>query len=229
MGLILYGSSLSPFVRKIRVILAEKAVPYALESINPFRPPPDFEKISPLKRIPVLRDSNWEQDTALPDSSVIADYLENRYPNPRLYPLEPFQRARALWFEEYVDGALFALMGPKLFFERIVKKFMRQHTEEAVCDQTVKRDLPPFFDYLDGQLSAKQWFAGDGFSIADITVGSIMVNFHHCGETLDARRWPNLAVFVKRVHARPSFAALIAEELPLIVKAQSMGEAPPQG
>ena len=84
MGLMLYGSGISPFVRKIRIVLAEKGLGYKLQSINPFRPPADFERISPLKRIPVLRDSEWPEGVTMPDSSVIADYLENRYREPRL-------------------------------------------------------------------------------------------------------------------------------------------------
>jgi glutathione S-transferase len=96
MGLTLYGSGLSPFVRKVRVVLAEKNIPYAIEQISPFRPPPDFESLSPLKRIPVLRDSDWPEGVTLPDSSVICDYLENTHPEPALFPKGPLERARAV-------------------------------------------------------------------------------------------------------------------------------------
>src|SRR5271154_1605390 len=119
MTLMLYGSNLSPFVRKVRLVLAEKGIAYAQEQISPFRPPPYFESISPLKRIPVLRDNDWPEGLTLPDSSVICDYLENIHPEPALFPKAPLERARALWYEEYVDGAVFAEMGPNLFFERV--------------------------------------------------------------------------------------------------------------
>src|ERR1035437_10120300 len=109
-----------PFVRKIRVLLFEKGVDYTLEPIDPFRQPPDFAEISPLKRIPVLRDSVVPEPNTLPDSSVIADYLENKFLTPALYPTVPLARARALWFEEYMDGGVFPVMGPGLFFERVV-------------------------------------------------------------------------------------------------------------
>ncbi|HET7335138.1 MAG TPA: glutathione S-transferase family protein, partial [Rhizomicrobium sp.] len=58
MALIVYGGALSPFVRKVRVMLIEKSVDYTLENVNPFAPPPEFLAISPLKRIPVLRDTD---------------------------------------------------------------------------------------------------------------------------------------------------------------------------
>src|SRR6201996_8204359 len=107
MALTLYGSNLSPFVRKIRVVLMEKGIDYALDQINPFRQPPEFAAISPLKRIPVLRDTDLPELNTLPDSSVIADYLENKFPEPVLYPKSHFARARALWFEEYADSGIF--------------------------------------------------------------------------------------------------------------------------
>ncbi|HEX3755215.1 MAG TPA: glutathione S-transferase family protein [Rhizomicrobium sp.] len=221
MGLILYGANLSPFVRKVRVVLAEKAIPYAQEQINPFRPPPDFEALSPLKRIPVLRDSDWPAGMTLPDSSVICDYLENIHPEPALFPKVALERARALWFEEYVDGGMFPLMGPDLFFQRIVKKFLRQTPDEELCREAVGKILPPYFDYLEREIGDRQFLAGDMFSIADISVASVMVNFVHAGESLDRNRWPKFAAYVARLHARPSFAAIIAEEMPLIELARS--------
>lgn len=216
MALTLYGSGLSPFVRKVRVVLAEKGIDYTLVQINPFRQPPDFAALSPLKRIPVLRDDAWPEGVTLPDSSVICDYLENTCPEPALFPKTPFERARALWFEEYVDGAVFATMGPNLFFQRVVKKFLRQTPDEDLCRKAVSEDLPPFFDYLEREVGDREFLVGGKLSIADITLGSVMVNFFHAGETLDAKCWPNLASYVARLHARPSLAALIAEDKPLI-------------
>jgi glutathione S-transferase len=53
---------------------------------------------------------------------------------------------------------------------------------------------------------------GSRFSVADIALGSQFVNLMHAGERVDAGRWPNLAAYVERIHARPSFKALIEEE-----------------
>lgn len=216
MALIVYGSNVSPFVRKVRVVLAEKGVAYSLEQVNPFRPGPDFLAISPLKRIPVLRDTDQPEPNTLPDSSVICDYIECKFPTPALYPSDPMQRARALWFEEYADSILAATIGPGLFFERVVKKMMRSETDEALCVKTLTEKLPPLFDYLEKELGTASYFVGNSFSIADITVATMLVNFDHAGETLDASRWPHLAAFMTRLHERPSFKACIEEERPLV-------------
>jgi glutathione S-transferase len=216
MALIVYGSNVSPFVRKVRVLLAEKGVAYTLEQVNPFTPPPEFLVISPLKRIPVLRDTDVPEPNTLPDSSIICDYIEHRNPTPALYPKDAFERAKALWYEEYADTVMAPNIGTGLFFERIVKRMLRREPDEALCQKTLTEKLPPIFDHLEHEIGAKQFLAGGAFSIADISVGTMFVNFAHAGETLDAARWPGLAAYVARLHARPSFKASIDEESPLI-------------
>lgn len=221
MALTLYGSNLSPFVRKVRIVLIEKGIDYTLDQINPFRQPPEFAAISPLKRIPVLRDTDLPEPNTLPDSSVIADYLEQKFSTPRLYPVAPFSRARALWFEEYADGGLFPVMGAGLFFERVVKKFQRGVTDVALCEQTVQHSLPPLFDYLEREIGGKAFFVDERFTIADIAVASVMVNYRHSGEELDAARWPAFSAYLARILARPSFQAMLADEQKLVDIARS--------
>jgi glutathione S-transferase len=221
MGLIVYGSSMSPFVRKVRVLLAEKGVPYQLDQVNPFTPPPEFLEISPLKRIPVLRDTDRPEPNTLPDSSVICDYLEHQYPNPPLYPSEPFERARALWFEEYADSSVAETIGRGLFFERIVKRMLRQQPDEAVCATTLTKKIPPIFDYLEREIGDEEFLVGKAFSIADIAVATMLVNFEHAGETPDAARWPKLAAYTARMHARPSFKACLDEERPVVARVRA--------
>lgn len=216
MALIVYGSNVSPFVRKVRVVLAEKGLEYKLDQINPFAPPPEFLAISPLKRIPVLRDTDLPEPNTLPDSTVIGGYLEHKHPTPALYPSDPFSRARAMWFEEYADSAMALAFGPGLFFERVVKKMMRKPTEESICQTTLREKAPPIFDYLEKELGANQFLVGDRLSVADIAVGSVFVNFEHAGETVDGARWPALAAYLTRIHGRPSFEFCIDEERPLV-------------
>ena len=212
MAIIIYGSNLSPFVRKVRVALAEKGIAYELDQINPFAPPPEFLAISPLKRIPVMRDTDLSGHNTLPDSSIIIDYLEHKFPKPALYPADAFQRGSALWFEEYADSIVAQTVGGGLFFERVVKKLMRRETDEALCQKTLSETLPPLLTYLEREIGDRAFLVGDAFSIADISVASMFVNFLHAGETLDAAAWPQLTRYLRQIHDRPSFAPLIAEE-----------------
>lgn len=216
MGLIVYGASLSPFVRKVRVVLAEKGLKYEHDPVNPFQPPPSFLEISPLKRIPVLRDTDLPEPNTLPDSSIICDYLEHKCPAPPLYPRDAYARARALWFEEYADTTLAQNIGLGLFFERVVKKLLRQQTDENVCATTLKEKVPPVFDYLNKEIGARKFIVGDALSIADIAVCTHLVNFRHAGEAVDADRWPNLAHYSAAILGRPSFKTCIDEETPFV-------------
>jgi glutathione S-transferase len=207
--LTLYGVNGSPFVRKVRVVLAEKAVPYDHEPVMPGNPDPEYRKMSPLGKIPALRDG----DRAFSDSSVICQYLERLHPEPPMYPKDPYEFARALWFEEYADTALAEVFGPKIFFPRVVgKRFLGKEPDEAAIQKAIDEDLPPRFDYLEGQLGGGPYLVGDRLTIGDVAVASMFVNLAHAGEGVDAARWPKLATYVATQHARPSFAPLIDEE-----------------
>ena len=218
MALIVYGGSLSPFVRKVLIVCTEKGIDATNENINPFAPPPEFLAISPLSRIPVLRDTDVPEPNTIPDSSAICDYLENKFPNPPLYPKDAFQRARALWYEEYADSLVAATIGPGLFFERVVKKMMKQEPNEELCKKTLHEKLPPILGHLEKELGDREYFVGDNFSIADISVGTMFVNLELAGETVDEAHWPKLAAYVKRIHARPSFQKNTAKEAAFVKK-----------
>jgi glutathione S-transferase len=203
-----YGVNLSPFVRKVRVALAEKNIAYELEPVLPFAQSEEFRKLSPLGKIPVYRDG----DFTVPDSSVIISYLEQTQPRPALYPSEPKDRARALFLEEYADTKIVeTALTP--FIQRIVnKRFLNQECDEAAVTQALSETLPPVLDYLEGQVSGGDAIVGASFSVADIAIASPLVNFMHGGEEVDPSRWPKLAAYLRAVYARPSFRSLIAEE-----------------
>src|SRR5437763_16654003 len=103
-----YGIALSPFVRKVRVALAEKGVAYEVDPVLPVNVGPEYRKISPLGKVPAYRDG----DTTLADSSVIIAYLDRTKPSPALYPSDPYDYARALWFEEFSPGAPAVISAP---------------------------------------------------------------------------------------------------------------------
>jgi glutathione S-transferase len=216
MTITLYGAALSPFVRKVRVALAEKGIPYTHDPVSPFAPPEEFLAISPLKRIPVLRDDSEGPNATLPDSSAICAYLERKHPTPALYPAQAFAYGRALWLEEYADSDFIATAGGGLFRPIVVSRLMKQEPNQALADDTWANKMPRFLDYFEKELNGRAHFIGDTLTIADIAVASPFVNSAHAGYWPDAARWPALVRFLKTMHARPSFAASIAEERKLI-------------
>ena len=208
----LYGIGASPFVRKVRVVLAEKGIAYEHEPTIPVNVSAEYKKISPLGKIPAYTDG----DRALADSSVICAYLERTHPQPQLYPSDPYEFARALWFEEYGDGALVQITGPKIFFQRVVQpKFFNQPCDEAMVQKAVTEELPPYLDYLGSQVGEGGVVAGNHFSIGDIGIATHFVNLKFAGFGVDAKRWPKLARYIDHVFARPTFKKIIEEEAPL--------------
>lgn len=212
MTITLYGAALSPFVRKVRVVLAEKGLDYKLDPVSPLALPPTFAEISPLKRIPVLRDDSEGPDATLPDSSAICGYLERKYPSKPLYPSQPFAYGRALWIEEYADSDFIGAIGGGLFRAVVVNKLMKKEPDFALANDTWANKAPRFLDYFENELGSRAHYIGDRLTIADIAVASPFVNAAHAGFAPDTSRHPNLVRFLKTMHARPSFAVCIEEE-----------------
>lgn len=204
----LLGAHGSPFVRKVKVVLDEKGLKYEHEQVVPFPPTAEYRKVSPLGKIPALIDG----DRALADSSVICAYLERTHPAPALYPADPYAYARALWFEEYGDSGLAPIVGGKMFFNRIIgPRIMKKPFDEALYQQAVERDLPPMFDYLESEIAGDH-LVGGAFTIADIGIATQFVNYRLAGGALAPARWPKLAAYIDKTHARPTFKAAIAIE-----------------
>jgi len=203
-----FGINASPYVRKVRAALAEKGLAYDLDPVIPVNVSDEYRKMSPLGKIPAFQDG----DRTLCDSSIICAYLERTHPQPALYPSDAYDYARALWIEEYADTALAGVIGPKIFFQKIVgPAFFNRPTEEETVNKAVNEELPPLFDYLESQLNG-DYFVGKALSIADIGVAAQLVNFGHAGYAIDASKWPKLAKWRDRICSRPSFKALIEEE-----------------
>lgn len=219
MSLVLLGGSVSPFVRKVRVALAEKALDYELQPVNPFAPPEGWREVSPLGRIPAFKDG----DRVINDSSVICAYLERRFPEPALYPSDAYDYARALWFEEFVDGGLIPSSARTVFFPLVLAPLFGgkpgpEPEAVAAAEKVVREDLPPFFDYLDAEVGDREFLVGGRLTIADVATASPFVNLRHAGVAPERKRWPRLRAYLDRMHARPAFAKLIAEETPIFGK-----------
>jgi glutathione S-transferase len=203
-----YGVSASPFVRKVRAVCEEKGIAYDTETVFPGGGGPEYRKIHPLGKIPAWKDERG----ILCDSSAICAYLERITPEPPLYPSDPYEYGRALWFEEYADSVVAANLTFGIFFKKMVAPRMKgEPADEAQIQATWEREAPPLFDYLESQLDG-DYFVGGRFTIADLSVATQFVNLKHAGYTVDSARWPKLAALVQRIHARPSFAGLIQED-----------------
>jgi len=206
--LVIYGSPISPFVRKVAGVCIAKGVAYDVEPVNVFDPPAWFHEISPMKRIPVLRDRSVAEDGiagTVADSSAICAVIEKKHPAPALYPDDPMALGEALFIEEYADTAL-AMAGGLGIFRPIF--FAVSKGEEPGLDKAREAwgtQLPPIFDVLEKRLDGRAFFAGGALSIADITVATVLMQVSLVAET-PLEKWPGLAAHFAAMQALPLIA-----------------------
>jgi len=206
--MILYGSSLSPFVRKTMAYLSEKGLSAELKPIALQAQDPDFRAASPFGKMPGFRDG----DFAISDSTAIITYLEAKHPEPALIPAAPESRARTIWYEEFADTILIAQAGA-VFFNRVVSPMFLGRPGDLAAAETAERDgVPPLMNYLERTIPDSGFLVEDRLTVADLAVASPFVNLAHCGIVIEAAKHPRTAAYVDAILARPSFAPIIAQE-----------------
>ena len=212
--MILYGSSLSPFVRKVLAFAAEKGIEIEFRPTGaaPGEPSDEYLEASPLRKMPALRDG----DFTLADSSAIVQYLEALHPDPNLIPTEPRARGKAVWFEEYGDTIVMPC-GGKIFFNRVVlPRFLGRPGDASVADAAEREELPPILDYLEGVIPDGGFLVEDRLTLADIAIASPLANLPYMGMSIDGQRHPRLARYVAAILSRPSFAPWIERETAML-------------
>jgi len=198
------GNYLSPYVRKVLVCLHLKGIAYEIDPIVPFMGDDRFSALSPLRRIPVLIDDR----VTLTDSSVICQYLEDRWPEPALYPRDVADRAWARWLEEFADTRMGDVFIWRLFNQLVIRPFVwGEPTDDAVVQKTLAEDVPAVLDYLEGQAPADGFFFG-ALSIADVAVAVFFRNAGWARFKIDAARWPRIAGLVDRTLRSDGFQAV---------------------
>jgi glutathione S-transferase len=198
------GSYVSPYVRKVVAVLNLKGLGYEIDPITPFYGDAAFEKMSPLRRIPVLVDG----DLALCDSSVICQYLEDAYPARPILPADIRDRARARWLEEFADSRMGDVFIWGLFYPKIVHPAVFGAPGDAArIEKTLSEDAPAVLDYLETQVPADGFLFGD-IGLADISLATFFRNAAYARFQIDAARWPKTAAFVARAFEQPCLKAL---------------------
>ena len=202
------GSYGSPYVRKVLACMHLKGLDYQIDPITPFFGNDEFRRLSPLCRIPVLIDGDFNAS----DSSVICAYLDEAYPGYPLLPAGSKDRARARWFEEYADTRLGDVFIWGLFYQKIVHPMVwREPGDQQRIAKTLAEDIPEALAYLEGELPESGWLFGD-FGLADIAIATFFRNAAYADFEPDAVRWPRVASFVERALAHDAFASTLPFE-----------------
>jgi glutathione S-transferase len=211
--MILYGSSLSPFVRKVLAFAHEKGIDLEIRPTGLPQPSAEFLKASPLGKMPALADG----DFTLADSSAIIHYLEAKQPEPSLIPSDPRQRGRTIWFEEFGDTMICACVG-KLFFNRVVAPlFMKRDGDLAEADRCEREDLPRVLDYLEKVVPEPgRFLVDDRLTLADIAIAAPFPNLRQAGCVIDEARYGRTLAYADSILARPGFSRWVEQEEQLL-------------
>lgn len=213
--MIVYGSPLSPFVRKTLAFAAEKGIEVDVVPAGMGQGPPEFAEASPFGKMPAFKDG----DFLISDSTAIVTYLEAIKPEPNLIPTEPRARARTMWFEEFGDTIVGAC-GGTMFFNRIVApRFLNQPGDQAAADQAQQVQFPKLVDYLERTIPASGYLVEDRITLADIAVVSPFVNMGHVGCPINPMTHPKTYGYVEAILARPCYAGMVAKEREMFAKA----------
>jgi glutathione S-transferase len=180
----LFTAERCPFAARVRIALAEKARDYdAVEIDLADRPAWLYEK-NPLGKVPVYEE---EGGLVLPESWVIMEYLEERYPEPALWPADPAERALGrLWLDRFDDrlgDAYYALRrgdGPEQLDAKLAE--------------------------LDRALEAQPYLTGRDYGLADIGYAPWLLRARDMLD-VDLERFTSLSDWLERLAARPAIAA----------------------
>ena len=210
---VLYGIGISPYVRKVRFVLAFKGIEYNLDPVIPGKVPEGFSEKSPINKIPALTIG----DFSISDSSVICQYLERKFDHQGILPKDSEGVARALWFEEYADSRMTEIFGG-IFFNKVAKPKVFGMEPDLETVASLEARVPEVMDYLEKELESKDYLVNDTISLADFSIVSVFQNYFIAGYAIDESNWPNVARYHKSIIKHPAISVVLEQEAQELAK-----------
>ena len=202
----LIGSHASPYVRKVRIALAEKRIEYEFVLDNPHAPDSVASQYNPLGKIPVLVT---DDGTPVYDSSVIVEYLDMVSPVGRLIPEAGRARIQAKRWEALADGLLEAAV-------LIVVEKRRPASRQS--KDWIERQMHKVMQALSSgshNLGERSWFVAEAFGLADLALGCALGYLDFRFPDIDWRgAYPNLARHAEKLFRRPPFLGTLPQDMP---------------
>ena len=199
-----WGTLRSTHACKTKVVLEEKNIPYRIENLPPgnlWKKPPEMLAKHPLGKVPYIEDG----ELVIFDSTVIDEYLEERYGPPRLMPAEPVARMRVRELENYADEALLIGSLPPIWMPYWSPPERRDTAGMERGRELLRtRDLP-FIERVLGDAGAGGYLRG-AFSLADVPLMALAMVLDVDAMKLDA--FPKVEVYLKQLRQRPSYRAI---------------------
>ncbi|MEM9433579.1 MAG: glutathione S-transferase family protein [Pseudomonadota bacterium] len=205
----LYHAPLSPFCRKVRLVLAEKKVEVELIEERYWENSSEFLRRNPAGKVPILRIDAF----TLSESQAICEYLEETYSEPALLPKAPEDRAEVRRLVFWFDDKFHHEVTSKLLYERVNKKIMGQGYPESRNVKLGAQKIKSHIDYMGWLLDQRRWLAGDTLSLADFTAAAHFSCLDYIRD-VDWNRNENVRDWYAKIKSRPAFRSILADQVP---------------
>lgn len=216
----LYDHPFSPYAQKVKISLREKNVPFEIpmpDGIGAGTTGGEFANANPRREVPALIDG----DVSIFDSTIIIEYIEDKWPTPPMLPKSPAERARVRMLEEIMDTHFEPItwgMGEIRAFKRATGA-LAEKIEKRASEQ-----LAGYYSWLEKQLGDRQWFNGESFGWGDLSVIPYLNGAR--GSIANVTPGAKLAAWMDRANARPSVAATTKDIADMLSASRPAGGSP---
>ncbi|NWF37174.1 glutathione S-transferase N-terminal domain-containing protein [Mariprofundus sp. KV] len=186
----LYSDAHCPNSHRTRIVLAEKELPVDTQELESENLPADFLKINPYGKLPTVID----RDIVFFESAVVNEYLDERYPHPPLKPGSPAERAQMRLAVLQLERELYVLY---------------DDCQNGRKKKDAVKKMEAYFDSLNAYLGRTEYFIGEQYTLADVTLAPILWRLPSIG--LDTAKWGNLEGYMDRLFERSAFERSLSE------------------
>lgn len=215
----LYHVPLSPFCRKVRLVLAEKKIEVELVDERYWENPPDLKRRNPAGKVPVLR----YRGNMLAESQAIVEFLDETVPDPSLMPRSPQERHEVRRLCAWFDDKFNTEATKPILHERVWRKVLRQGYPDSRAVKDGLRAIREHMDYLSTLLDARRWLAGNSLSLADFTAAAHFSCLDYISD-VDWDQSETLKNWYATIKSRPAFRSVLADHVPGIHPAPHYAE-----
>jgi glutathione S-transferase len=206
----LYHLPLSPYARKVRLVLAEKRLPVELHVEKPWERRPEYLELNPAGTVPTLVEDNG---MVIPDSAVICEYLDEAYPENPLMGDTIVERVEVRRLAAWFDGKFAAEVTQNLLGEKYMRQQARRGNPEPAAIRTGYTALRYHLDYLGWLAENREWLAGQNLSLADFAAAAHLSCLDYIGD-VDWRLSKPAKDWYARIKSRPGFRTLLTDRVP---------------